>query len=281
MDNRCPKTEYCLAFFRVCSQSLWKAALWYLVKNTHFGAVLPLPTRMWPWTTDLISLCFSVHIYKWGKWSHLPHGCYILGTWYNRTQHIEHTPETIGPVDCSHSSSICTWSCGLRAELETRSASPNWILHTQRLARGWHSKPSGVRDVKSTQDLSMRQIGLSFLCVPHCPCLVCVPSFKWHGVNVKKTSFWEWGGGCEFRSPQWDALCAKFPLPLPFCLSCKQANSLVGGIELPCLGFCWFHALWCWCSSEGAAGKDKPPFVFGGKNEKKEKKIQYFISVSL
>lgn len=168
-------------------------------------------------------------------------------------------------ADYSHSSSICMWSHGLQAELDTRLVSPTECCQ--------RSKPFGLRDIKSTQDLSVRPVELSFLCVPHCPCLVSVPSFKWHRVNVKKTNFGNGVGDVSLGHPSEMLFACSSPLPSLFCLSCKQANSLLGGIELPCLGFLLISCLDTGVALKERLVKTNHHLFFGEKkHEKKEKK---------
>lgn len=68
--------------------------------------------------------------------------------------------------------------------------------HIHRPTHCYHLNPSGLEDVKSTQDLFVRQVELSFSCVPPCLSPICLPSLMWHRGNAKKTNF------CH---PQWGA----------------------------------------------------------------------------
>lgn len=188
-------------------------------------------------------------------------------------------------VDYFLPSSTCPWSVvtgtGGRAKhwtCESRRNAPHTeATHCQ------HTKPSGPEDVKSTQDLSMRQVE-PFRVLP-CPCLVCFlfAKLKVYSVNVKKTNFWEWGGGVwALITPVGCSLyTALFSPPPSVCPGGRRIPSWGDRTPLPWLSahFLLFDA--------GVALKEwlvktNHHLLLGKKNEKKEKKNPvFYLCVSL
>lgn len=118
----------------------------------------------------------------------------------------------------------------------------------------------------------MRQVKLSFLPVPPCPCLVCVLSLKRHNVNVKKTDFGEWGGGVNL-----DALCTQLPSPLHLLLVLQAGEFPTGWDRSPLLWLSVYFMLFdAGVALKKQAVKDKPPFVIEKKKKKKRKKTPVF-----
>ena len=142
-------------------------------------------------------------------------------------------------ADYSHSSFTCPWLVvtWTDSRVRHRTCESQWSSPYAEATHCQHAKLSGPEDVKSTQIYPWDK--LSFPC-PSLSRLVCLPSLKWHNINVKKANFGEWGGGgegCELRSPLWGALDTQLPSLSTFCVSWRQVNSLQGDIELLCLGF--------------------------------------------
>lgn len=121
----------------------------------------------------------------------------------------------------------------------------------------------------------MRQVKLSFLSVPPCPCLVCVLSLKRHNVNVKKTDFGEWGGGVNL-----DALCTQLPSPLHLLLVLQAGEFPTGWDRSPLLWLSVYFMLFdAGVALKKQAVKDKPPFVIEKKKKKKEEKNPSLLSL--
>ena len=118
-------------------------------------------------------------------------------------------------------------SHGLRAEPDVGLVCPSGVLHILEATHCQHTKPSGPEDVKTTQIYPWDK--LSFPC-PSLSRPVCLPSLKWHCINVKKANFGECVGG---RGVSLDHPCGVLLIhssPPPPRFVCP------GGRWIPCRG---------------------------------------------
>lgn len=90
---------------------------------------------------------------------------------------------------------------------------------------------------------------------------------------LRKQTFGNGVGDVSLGHPSEMLFACSSPLPSLFCLSCKQANSLLGGIELLCLGFLLISCLDTGVALKERLVKTNHHLFFGEKkHEKKEKK---------